>query len=40
MKIIVWTVNTSDEIEELIKMGVNGIITDYPNLISPLNSGQ
>lgn len=40
MKIIVWTVNTSDEIEEMIKMGVNGIITDYPNLIGPLNSGQ
>jgi len=40
MKVIVWTVNTSDEIEEMIKMGVDGIITDYPNLIGALNSGQ
>ena len=40
MKVVVWTVNTSNEIEEMIKMGVNGIITDYPNLISTLNSGK
>jgi len=32
MLIIPWTVNTKAEIEQLIQLGVNGIITDYPNL--------
>ena len=32
MQIIPWTVNTKPEIESLVKMGVDGIITDYPNL--------
>lgn len=31
MKIIPWTVNEKDKIEELKKMGVDGIITDYPD---------
>ncbi|GEM_PF-1176995 len=29
-KVIVWTVNKPDEMEELFKIGVDGIITDYP----------
>jgi len=33
MKIIPWTVNTKNEIDALIAMGVDGLITDYPNLI-------
>jgi len=33
MKIIPWTVNTKKEIDALIAMGVDGLITDYPNLI-------
>jgi len=33
MKIIPWTVNTKLEIDALIAMGVDGLITDYPNLI-------
>jgi glycerophosphoryl diester phosphodiesterase len=33
MRVIPWTVNTVDEIQTLIKMGVDGIITDYPNLL-------
>jgi len=33
MKIIPWTVNTKIEIDALIALGVDGIITDYPNLI-------
>jgi len=33
MKIIPWTVNKKTEIDALIAMGVDGIITDYPNLI-------
>jgi glycerophosphoryl diester phosphodiesterase len=34
MKIIPWTVNDKKRIEELKKMGVDGIITDYPNLFN------
>lgn len=33
MKVIPWTVNTREEMDSLKKMGVDGIITDYPNLI-------
>ena len=33
MKIIPWTVNTKKEIDALIALGVDGIITDYPNLL-------
>jgi len=34
MKLIPWTVNTKEKIEELKKMGVDGVITDYPNLFN------
>jgi glycerophosphoryl diester phosphodiesterase len=34
MKLVPWTVNTAKEIDQLVKMGVDGIITDYPNLLS------
>lgn len=32
IRVIPWTVNTKEEIEILINMGVDGLITDYPNL--------
>ena len=32
IKVIPWTVNEKDKIEELKKLGVDGIITDYPDL--------
>ena len=32
MQIIPWTVNTKEEIAQLVELGVDGIITDYPNL--------
>jgi glycerophosphoryl diester phosphodiesterase len=32
MKIIPWTVNEKEKIEQFRKMGVDGIITDYPDL--------
>lgn len=32
IKVIPWTVNTKAKIEELKAMGVDGIISDYPNL--------
>jgi len=31
MKLVPWTVNTPEEMKKLIELGVNGIITDYPN---------
>lgn len=31
-KVIVWTVNTESEMKKLIKLGVDGLISDYPNL--------
>jgi glycerophosphoryl diester phosphodiesterase len=34
IKFVPWTVNTSEEIKLLTDMGVDGIITDYPNLLS------
>lgn len=33
IKVFVWTVNTSEEIDNMIRMGVDGIITDYPALL-------
>jgi len=32
MKVIPWTVNTTAQMEKLLDLGVDGIITDYPNL--------
>lgn len=34
MKVIPWTVNDKTRIDELKKMGVDGIITDYPDLFN------
>jgi glycerophosphoryl diester phosphodiesterase len=36
MKIIPWTVNDKEKILELKRMGVDGIITDYPDLFASL----
>ncbi len=33
IKLIPWTVNNTTEMKKLIALGVDGIITDYPNLI-------
>ncbi len=33
MKVIPWTVNAKETLDKLKKMGVDGIITDYPDLI-------
>jgi glycerophosphoryl diester phosphodiesterase len=32
IKIVPWTVNTKEEIQSLLDLGVDGIITDYPGL--------
>lgn len=34
MKFVPWTVNEKEDMERLIKMGVDGIITDYPDRLS------
>jgi glycerophosphoryl diester phosphodiesterase len=31
MKVIPWTINETDDMEKMVQMGVDGIITDYPN---------
>ena len=36
IKIEPWTVNTVEEMRSLKSMGVDGIITDYPNLFEQL----
>lgn len=36
MRLVPWTVNDAAKMKELINMGVNGMITDYPNLFSTL----
>lgn len=33
MRVIPWTINDTSTMQKLIDMGVDGIITDYPNLI-------
>ena len=40
MKIIPWTVNERDEMERLIGLGVDGIITDYPDRLLEVVSNQ
>jgi glycerophosphoryl diester phosphodiesterase len=32
MKVVPWTVNTPEQMNKLLDMGVDGIITDFPNL--------
>ena len=36
LRVIVWTVNAPADMERLIDWGVDGIITDYPNLLKEL----
>ncbi len=36
MKVIPWTVNTLKEMNELVAMGVDGIISDYPDIFADL----
>ena len=38
MKIIPWTVNEERSMKALIEMGVDGIITDYPNKVQSIKS--
>jgi glycerophosphoryl diester phosphodiesterase len=36
MQVIPWTVNEAEEMEKLIEMGVDGLITDYPDRLIAL----
>ena len=36
MELIPWTVNDKDEMQSLFDLGVDGIITDYPDVLSAL----
>lgn len=40
MKVLPWTVNSVPEMKALIAMGVDGIISDYPNLFAQLGIGN
>jgi glycerophosphoryl diester phosphodiesterase len=33
LKVVVWTVNTEPEMRQMITLGVDGIISDYPNVL-------
>jgi glycerophosphoryl diester phosphodiesterase len=38
LQVIVWTVNDPDAIERLVRMGVDGIITDFPERFTLLST--
>lgn len=40
MKVIPWTINEVPKMDSLIEMGVDGIITDYPNLIEEVGKKE
>ncbi len=37
IKIIPWTINSTKDLTYLMNLGVDGIITDYPNIMGQLN---
>jgi len=36
LKVIVWTVNDAQEMRQMLQMGVDGIITDRPDIAKPV----
>ncbi|MBW1880271.1 MAG: glycerophosphodiester phosphodiesterase [Deltaproteobacteria bacterium] len=39
-EVLVWTVNTPTEMERLLDLGVDGIITDYPDVLLEMLEGR
>jgi glycerophosphoryl diester phosphodiesterase len=39
LRLVPWTVNTDSDINSMIAMGVDGITTDYPGLVSKMLEG-
>lgn len=37
VKVIPWTVNSAKDFKYLINLGVDGVVTDYPNLVNNLD---
>jgi glycerophosphoryl diester phosphodiesterase len=40
VKVIPWTVNDASQMRKLLNMGVDGIITDYPEMLLNLVKGK
>ena len=38
LKIIVWTINNPEEVEEYVKKGVDGITSDKPDILMRVNA--
>ena len=36
MKVVPWTVNSPDEIQKLVDLGVDGVISDYPDIFQKI----
>jgi glycerophosphoryl diester phosphodiesterase len=36
MKVIPWTMNTADDLKKMVDLGVDGVISDYPDLFNQL----
>jgi len=39
LKVVAWTVNEPAEMRELVEVGVDGIITDYPDRLTKVLMG-
>lgn len=40
LKVVVWTVNDKDDMRRLIELGVDGIISDYPDRLADVVAGR
>ena len=36
IKVFVWTVNKEEDLDYLVKLGVDGVITNYPDIMKEL----
>jgi glycerophosphoryl diester phosphodiesterase len=39
MELVVWTVNEPADIRRMLDLGVDGIISDYPNRVIAIQDG-